>query len=235
MPHVGGVDTDLVLAPGLQLELHERVLGGTCERMEMRHRILATIVDWRRIGDVGLIVFQPVGHRATILLHLSRHHCHIAAVVDDVVPLMLQALFGIHVLRIDHQSTGVAVESVHHMRAAALVSLLEIIVEHRLHVQRLVSGSHGEDAHSLFHDDEVLVFVDDFHIAALERVVAFRLAHRHLHSRLQGEVELRNLLAVDLDATSLERGLYLRAALSVECLEQILQQRCLTVDRIVVV
>ena len=47
MPHVGGVDTDLVLAPGLQLELHERVLGGTCERMEMRHRILTAIVDRR--------------------------------------------------------------------------------------------------------------------------------------------------------------------------------------------
>ena len=45
MAHVGGVDANLILASCLQLKLHERVLGGAVEHMEMGDGELAAIID----------------------------------------------------------------------------------------------------------------------------------------------------------------------------------------------
>ena len=45
MPHVGAMHSNLVLTPRLQTELHERVLRGAVERVEMGDGIFATVID----------------------------------------------------------------------------------------------------------------------------------------------------------------------------------------------
>ena len=54
MPHIGRVYADLVLAPRLELELHQTVLRGAVEGAEMRNGILSAVVHRRRIGHVCL-------------------------------------------------------------------------------------------------------------------------------------------------------------------------------------
>ena len=80
MSHVCRVYTYLVLATGLELILNERVFCGAIEHLEVCDSIFATIVSWRRICDVCLVVLQPVGDCAVVLLHLATHYCDIAAV-----------------------------------------------------------------------------------------------------------------------------------------------------------
>ena len=67
-----------------------------------------------------------------------------------------------------------------------------------------MAGSHREDADLLLDHHEPAVLIDNLHVAALEApLVTLRLAHGHLHARLQQKVELRDGLAVHLDALPL--------------------------------
>ena len=100
----------------------------------------------------------------------------------------------------------------HHMSGTPLFRLLEIVVEHRLHIERFMAGSHRQDAYVLFHHHQETVFVNNLHITTFENVVALCLAHRYLHAGLQGVVELCHHLSINLDATTLQCGLYLRFA-----------------------
>ena len=211
------------------------MLRRAVEREEMGHGILAPVVDRRRIGEVGSIVFQPVGDGTLVILHLARKDSHIATVVDSLVPVALQQLLRLHILGVDEQSAGVAVQAVDDMGRTALLRLVEIVVEDGLDVARLMPGSHRQDAHVLVHHDEPLVLVDQLQVAAAQhQVVAFRLAHGHLHSWCEGIVELRHRLAVDADATALQRLLHLRATLTAECLQEKLQQGLFALHYIVV-
>ena len=201
----------------------------------MGHGILAAIIDGRRIGDVGLVVLQPVGNGTLVLLHLSAEHGHVAAVIHHLVPVVLHQLLRIHVLGIDHQSAGVPVQTVHYVGGAVLAAFLEVVVEHRLHVQRRVAASHRQDSRLFLHDDEPAIFIDNAYIAAAERLlVALGLAHSHLHAGLQQVAKLRHSLAVHLDALTLQRLLDLGAAL-LHVLQQKLQKRLLTTYGIMVV
>ena len=71
MTHIGRVDTDLILTTCLKLEFHEREVRGPVEDMIMGNGIFTAIVDWRGIGDIGLVVLKPVGDGALVLLHLA--------------------------------------------------------------------------------------------------------------------------------------------------------------------
>ena len=214
MSHISRVDTDLVLTTRLQLKLHQRVLRGACHHVVVGHGILTAIIHRRRIGHISLIVLQPVGHRTLIVLHLSGADGHIAAVIHDIVPVVLQNLLRLHVLRIHHQSAGVTVQTMHHVGGTLLTRLLKIVVEHRLHVQTGVTSRHRKDANGLLHHDEPLVLIHDLHITALEALlVALSLAHGNLHAPLQGEVKLAHGLAVHLDTSALQRRLDLRTTL----------------------
>ena len=102
VPHISRVHTYLVLTACLELELHQRVLRRAGHHVEMCHCILAAVIGGRRLGHVGLVVLQPVGDGAFILLHLTRADCHIAAVVDNLMPVVLKYLFRLDILRIDH-------------------------------------------------------------------------------------------------------------------------------------
>ena len=121
---------------------------------------------------------------------------------------MLQYLFRLDVLGVDHQPAGVAVQPMHNVGGTLLPRLLEIVIEHRLHVQARVPCCHREYADLLLDHDQPLVLVHDLHVAALESLlVPFRIAHRHPHAPLQGEVKLAHGLAVHLDAPPLQRRL----------------------------
>ena len=208
MPHIGRVDTNLVLAPRFQLKLHERVVRGARQRVVMGDGILTAIIYRRAVGHVGLVVLQPVLDGTLVVLHLARADSHITAVVDDIVPVVLQNLLRLHILRIDHQSAGVAIQPMHHVGRTLLAALLEVIIEHALHVQTRVARSHREDADSLLYYDEPLVLIHNLHVTALETLlVALGLTHSHLHAALQGEVKLAHGLAVHLDTSSLQRSL----------------------------
>ena len=69
---------------------------------------------------------------------------------------------------------------------------------------------------------------------ALEDVVAFRLAHRDFHPRLEGEVKLCDAFAVYFDAASLKGGFRLASALF-QGFKQVLQQGSLLFHHVVVV
>ena len=148
---------------------------------------------------------------------------------------MFQYLFCLHILRIDHQTARVAIEPVDHMSRALLTRLLEIVVEHRLHVQARVTRSHREDAYSLLYHDEPLVFIHDLHITALESLlVTLGTAHGNLHAALQGKVELAHGLAIDLDTPTLQCRLDFRTTLLHVC-QQPFQQRLGLFDGVMVV
>ena len=90
MPHVGGVHTYLVLASCLQFEFHERVLSAAVERIEVGDSQFPVALPLTAVGDIGPVLFEPAGDGALILLHHAGEHCHVAAVIDRVVPFRFQ-------------------------------------------------------------------------------------------------------------------------------------------------
>ena len=169
--HVGRMYANLILTACLKLEFHERMMFAAPQCSEMCDGKLTAIIHWRRVGEVRLIVLQPRGYRAIVLFHDATEQGYIAAVIDDVVPVVLKDLLGLNVLCVDHQATCVAVKTMNHMRTAVLTTLHEVIVEYSLHVQRLMTGCHREDADVLLHDNEPTVFIDYLHIARLKDVL----------------------------------------------------------------
>ncbi len=185
MTYVGGVHTYLVLPARFEFEFHQGVLRGAVEHVVVGYGILASVVHWRRVGDVGFVVLEPVFYRSALFFHLATHHGNVSAVVHYVVPVVLQSLLCLHVLGVDHQSAGVAVKPVHHVGAALLVRLGEVVVQHRLDVQRGVACRHRQYADVLLDNHYPLVFIHNLHVAALQGIlVAFALAHGHIHARL---------------------------------------------------
>ena len=187
------------------------MVNSAVHHMKMCHCILPTIVHGRRKSDISLVVLEPVSNGTICLLHLSAQHCHISSVIHYIVPVVLQDLFCFHILGIHHQSAGVSVKSVHHMSPAFLSALLEIIIQHRFHIQRRMPGSHREYAHLLFHHYEPSVFIHNLDKPVLElHLVALRTAHSHLHARCQRIVKLAHKLAVHFYSSALEGSLDLR-------------------------
>lgn len=140
--HIGGMNANLVLATCLELELHEGVVVAAPEGGEMGYGKFAAIIYGRGVGEVGFVVLKPRGYGAVVLLHDSAEECYVAAVIDYVVPIVLENLLCLHVFGIDHESTCFAVETVDNMCAAVLATLYEVVVEYGFDIQRLVSGSH---------------------------------------------------------------------------------------------
>ena len=212
MTHIGRMYTYLVLTSGFKLVFHKRVLGSAVENMIVGHSIFASVVYWRRVGDISLVVLQPIGYGAVVILHLATCHSYVAAVVDYLVPVVLKNLFGINILGVNHQSGCVAVETMHHVGTTLLMRLGKIVVEHRLHVQRRVSGCHGQNAYVLFYYDNPAVFVDNLDKLVLEIALTFVAANADGVAGIKRCVELCYNLAVDSYAMSLQYGLGLGAA-----------------------
>lgn len=209
MPHIGGMDTNLILSACLKLELYERVLRGAVEGMEMGYGILSAIIHRRGESNVSLIVLQPVGDGAFVFFHLTTYDSYIATVINSAMPVTFQFALHLDALRIDHQSTGVAVKTMNYMSRTTLTSLLEIVVENGLYIQRGMSRSHRQYALLLLHHHEPLIFIDDGDIATLEGVILLRETYADAIARHQGIVKLSDNLAIHLYSPTLQYVLYL--------------------------
>lgn len=206
MPHVGGVHTYLVLASCLQFELHERMVPAAVERIEVGDSQLAITLPLTAVGNISPVLFEPTGDGALVLLHHAGEHCHVAAVINRVVPVLFQFQFCFLILGIDHQSAGVSVEAVHHVGGAMLSGLLEVFVQHRFDIQRAVTSGHGENTHVFLDHDEIRILIDDLHVMVFKSGVAFGLADRNLHPCLERIVISCDGFAIDLYASPLQCG-----------------------------
>ena len=222
---VAHVDAYLVLAPRLEPHLGQRVAAVGGDAPIVCDGLFAAIVGGAAIGDVGLVVLEPGVHRAALLLHLATEHSHIAAVIDDVVPVGFEHPANLQVLGVDHQAAGVAVETVHHMGCAVEMATLEILVENGLDAVLPRGRGHAEDALGLLDDDEVLVLVDDFHILVQELGAALVAADEYRLPGAEHEVVLGDELPVDHDAVPLQEVLDAVAADTAHFLHQELHER----------
>ena len=143
MAQVGAVDTDLILSARLQSVFYQGMGCGAVEDVVMGDGIFAPVIYGGRVGEVGLVVLQPARHRTLVVHHFAADHRHIAAIIDQVVPFVLKNLLGAHVFGIDHQSRGVAVQTVDDVGITLLSRLPEIAVEDGLDVERGVACRHG--------------------------------------------------------------------------------------------
>ena len=217
------VDADLVFAPRFEFQFEERIVSVGAHGAVVRDGILAAAwVVGRGVGEICLIVFQPTFHRALGLLRLARDEGVIAAVGNDVAPVVLQNLLRFERLGIDKQAGGVAVEAMHHVRPLLDVAFVEIIVENSLDAERMVRGGHRKDADALLNNHEVLVFVNQFHEIAAQLRFGLRLADFHRHAGAQGEVVGTCYLFVNEHAAARENGL---GAVVADAVERFLYER----------
>ena len=214
MPHIGRVNTYLVLPARFQPELHQRIAVPHRHSAEVGYGILPAVVHRTAVGNISLVVAQPVGYGTALLLHLARQQSYVATVIYYVVPIVFQPLLCVHVFGIYHQSAGVAVQPVHHVCRTLLSRLAEIVVEQRLHVERRVSRRHRQYSRFFLYHYEPPVFIDYLHIAAFQRVVvALRLADGNNHTGFQRVVKLRDNLPVNHYAATLQSSLHLSTTL----------------------
>ena len=103
MPQVLGMDTDLVLASGLQMKVHQRVSVVAHQHLVMCDGVFASIVGGTGIGDEHLVVLKPRLHRALSGFKPSFHHGHITAVIDFFLPVFLETHGYLLVLGEKHQ------------------------------------------------------------------------------------------------------------------------------------
>ena len=88
-----------------------------------------------------------------------------------------------------------------------------------------MAGSHRQHTHILFDHHEILVFVDNLHIAIFkDAVVLFGAAHGYFLPSFQRIVKLRHHFSIHADAAPLQRGFHLRAAQMMHVLQQPIQQ-----------
>lgn len=153
------------------------------------------------------LLSQPVGNGTILLLHLATYNSYITAVVNNLVPVVLQYLFCINVLSVDHKSACVAVESVNNVSAALLARLEEVVVENRLHIERRMARCHRQDADILLYNYEPSVFIDNLYVATLELILSLVAADCNLVACLKLVVELSYHSSVHGNATTLQRCL----------------------------
>ena len=221
---VAHVDANLVLAPCLEPHLGQCVASVGGYAAVVRDGFLAAIVGGAAVGDVGLVVLQPGVDGAALLLHVATEDSHIAAVIDDVVPVGFEHPPNLHVLGVYHESAGVAVEPMHHMGGAGKMTAAEVFVEYVLDAVLPWNGSHAEDAHGLLDDNQILVLIDDFHVFVQELGAALVAADENCLPRAEHEVELCDEFPVNHNAVPLQQVLDAVATDAVHLLHQELHQ-----------
>lgn len=168
MPHVGCMDANLVFAPRLQAKFHQRMGFRAAKDAKVGYGEFPAIVNAAAVGEIGAVVLEPALQNALVALHHARQYGHISAVVNYVVPIVFQCQLCLLVLGINHQSAGVAVEAVNHVRLAVLATLAEVIVKYGFHVERAVPRRHRQDAWIFLHNHYITIFIDQTQMVALE-------------------------------------------------------------------
>ena len=212
MAEVLHVDTDLVLAAGFEVELHERIAVGTLDGAVVGDGFLAAVVRGAGV-DVEGAVGEPGVDNALVFLHLAGHNGHVAAVEDNLVPVVAQGVLRLLVLGKHHQTGRVAVEAVDHVDTVVAARTLEVLIENGAGGAFLLAlGADREQALHLFDHDEVGILVDNLQQLVVELVVALGAADLYLHAGLQGEVVLGGDDIVDKHDALAEQCLELGAA-----------------------
>ena len=145
------------------------------------------------------------------------------------MPVVLEYLFCLYVLGVYHESTCVAVEAVYNVCAAFLARLQEVVVEHRLHIERRMACCHRQNADILLYNDEPSVFVYNLNVATLELVLLLVTADDNLVACFKLVVELSYHSSVHGNATTLQRCFQLGAALAY-VIDEIFEQGSVLLD-----
>ena len=149
---------------------------------------------------------------AAFLLHLAAYDGYVSAVIDDIVPVVLQHLFHFHALGIYHQSAGLTVEPVYYMCRAFEMTLLEILVKYSLHAELAGIGTHTQYAWSFLDNDNILVLIHDFHILVAQFCAALMTADAHNLAWMQGMVKTCHKHAIYAYSVPFEQILYVVTA-----------------------
>ena len=212
------VHADLIFAAGVEFQLHERVVGVAAQGAIVRAGKLSAVVCRRRIGDVGLIVFEPAFDNTFFLAHFARHQSNIAAIGDNATPVVFENLLGFDGFGIDQKSGSVAIEAVHHVCRTFLARFPEIIVENGLHTELSLRGGHGKNADVLFNDNDLRILVYNLDKFALKLRARFVFRDFYDHAGAKFEIVLRHIFVIDAHAATGEDCFCLGAADAVETL-----------------
>ena len=152
---------DLVRAPGLQIDAHEREPCARAEHFVIEHGLLHAL--GHLVGDIGLALVRVAAQQITIgALQRRRRSVHDGQIrLAEVVlaDLRRELRRSARRAREHHQSADHAVEPVHGAHAGLRVS--ERLTHQLGHAARLVRGQHASrlDAH-----DDAVVLIENVHI-----------------------------------------------------------------------
>ena len=135
MSQILHVNANLVLTTRFQFQFHQTMAAVSPQHTVMRHSILASIVGWRRIRKIRLIVLQPALYGATLLFELAGNKCQITTISHNIAPVVFQNLFSLHGFGINQQARSIAVQTVNNVRRTALMRTMKIIIKHLLYAK----------------------------------------------------------------------------------------------------
>lgn len=141
MTDVGHMDTDLVLAARLQMQIKQRAILGLFYEFPLGGCPLAAIVNRTAHDDHTVGIVQPALNPALRLLHDPLNYCDIATIDNGGMPVGCHLLLHVNTLGINHQTRCAGIQTVHYMGCASLTCLGKVLIQQRLHVQ--AASTHG--------------------------------------------------------------------------------------------
>ncbi len=201
MADVLHVHTDLVLSACLQTKLNQRTVVGALKGAEVGDGESAALgLDGRGVGHEALVVVEPRADGAAVALHAALDDGLVAAVEDEVLPVVDERFLHIAPLGKEHQSRGVAVETVDGVRGDGTLSAAQVFVEDALDgVFAAIERCIGEDARGLIDDQQEGIFIDDADKLAMQGVQVATAGNLDELSGAQGFVVLGGDDLIDID------------------------------------
>ena len=196
--HMGA---DLVLLAGAQREFHQRVRLAFAQH---------------RIGGDGLFAFARAGgpHLAVAVLAQQRvDHAggpgqvplddgHVAAVIDQILPVALELFLHGLAFGVENQSRGLAVEPVDNEEAGRGMLLLDVLAEDEEgRAAALLVGADREETVPFVGHDEVIVLPDNAQQRVAQRAGRHAVQDGDRVAGLQGGIVAGGAAAVDGDAS----------------------------------
>ena len=116
-------------------------------------KLTASGIFGRRERDVGFVVLEPALDGASLRGQLARDDRYVAAVIDDVMPLLLKNLGNLQIFGIHHQTAGFAIQAMDRVGGTFEMAFGKVFVQHLLRGILLGGRGHGEDALRLLNDN----------------------------------------------------------------------------------
>ena len=163
-------------------------------------------------GEIGFVVFQPIGNGALFVWKLSGNQSYVSSVGDDVTPIVFQNLFRLYGFSVNKKSRSVSVQSVYHMGSAFLFATSEVFIQDRFYAESVVVGSHGEDANILFYHNQEGVFLDNFDEFVVKLLCGFVAADFNSGVGEERSVVPCGDLSIDFNSATFQYGFCLVSA-----------------------